>query len=501
MRFNYKVFITDVVSFVLLYFLLLTITPLSTLVPYSKYFGVLSVYAVLVMLFCAFTGRYTKYLQQVGYRKSLIQYCSASAVSWLVVVLLCMYAVKGYSLAVVSAYMLVCILLNLFTQSVFFAYYYASDPETVEPPKNRQPQEMLQTKEKASESQYEAAVRRIKLHCTEKGASYLLVNFPIDRASTRVISCKTPEMADSLPEYKYNTIVDVYQLNNVRGINRLFCTINNKLPDNGIFVGCFTPKDYIKKRMLDKYPKGIRWVVYSLFYFYRRVIPKLFFTKRLYYDITKGKNRILSNAEVYGRLYYCGFEIVGEKRIDKRQFFVAKRVQNPPVKMKRRYGPIISLQRVGLNGRVFKFYKMRTMYPYSEFLQSYIYEHNNLQEGGKFRHDIRVNSVGRFMRKYWIDELPMIMNLIKGDIKLVGVRPLSKQYFSLYSPELQQKRTKYKPGLLPPFYVDMPKTLDEIQASEMKYLNMCEEKGVFKTDFIYFWRIVSTILFKHAHSK
>ena len=168
--------------------------------------------------------------------------------------------------------------------------------------------------------------------------------------------------------------------------------------------------------------------------------------------------------------------------------------------MKRRYGPIISLNRIGKNGKIFKVYKMRTMYPYSEFLQEYIYKKNNLQEGGKFRHDIRVNTLGRFMRRYWIDELPMIANLLKGDMKLVGVRPLSKQYFNLYSPELQRKRIKYKPGLLPPFYADMPKTLDEIQASEMRYLDMCEEKGVFRTDCVYFGRILKSILFKHAHS-
>ena len=85
------------------------------------------------------------------------------------------------------------------------------------------------------------------------------------------------------------------------------------------------------------------------------------------------------------------------------------------------------------------------MYPYSEFLQDYIYQKCNLQEGGKFNHDIRVNTIGRIMRKFWIDELPMIINLIKGDMKLVGVRPLSNQYFNLYCDELQKMRIKFKP--------------------------------------------------------
>ena len=51
-----------------------------------------------------------------------------------------------------------------------------------------------------------------------------------------------------------------------------------------------------------------------------------------------------------------------------------------------------------------------------------------------------------------------------------------------------------------PFYADMPKTLDEIQESEIRYLTMCEQKGTLATDFIYFWEIVYPILVKRARS-
>lgn len=500
MRFNYKIFIADIIGFVLLYFLLLAVSPLSAPQPYTKYAGILGLYAACVMVFCAMSGRYTKRLKFLKFRYSTIQYVSASAISYLLVLMLCIYAFQGYSLAVVSTYAIICVCTVIVIQTGYFAYYYASDPEVVQEVAPREPKQVLYAATEADEKTKEAALRRIKLHCSGKAYDYIVGNLPVTSTNTRVISCKNPGIAENLQEYRYDTIIDVFQLNNVRGINKLFSTVNRKLPDNGIFVGCFTPKSYIKKRILEKYPKGINWIVYGFFYFYRRVIPKLFITKRLYYDLTKGRNRILSISEVFGRLYYCGFEVIGEKRIEHRQFFIARRIKNPPAKMKRRYGPIISLNRIGKNGKIFKVYKMRTMYPYSEFLQEYIYKKNNLQEGGKFRHDIRVNTLGRFMRRYWIDELPMIANLLKGDMKLVGVRPLSKQYFNLYSPELQRKRVKYKPGLLPPFYADMPKTLDEIQASEMRYLDMCEEKGVFRTDCVYFGRILKSILFKHAHS-
>ena len=140
------------------------------------------------------------------------------------------------------------------------------------------------------------------------------------------------------------------------------------------------------------------------------------------------------------------------------------------------------------------------MHPYSEYLQNYVYELNSLNDEGKINKDIRITTMGRLMRKYWIDELPMILNILKGEMKIVGVRPLSMHYFSLYSKELQEKRIKFKPGLLPPFYADMPQSMDEIQASEMKYLVACEQQGEFKTDMKYFLIILKNIIIKKARS-
>lgn len=107
--------------------------------------------------------------------------------------------------------------------------------------------------------------------------------------------------------------------------------------------------------------------------------------------------------------------------------------------------------------------------------------------GGKIAGDYRVNAAGRFLRKTWLDELPMLINWMKGDLKLVGVRPLSSHYFSLYSEELRALRIRTKPGLIPPFYADMPGTLDEIQESERRYLEQYL-RSPFLTDWRYFWK-------------
>jgi lipopolysaccharide/colanic/teichoic acid biosynthesis glycosyltransferase len=198
--------------------------------------------------------------------------------------------------------------------------------------------------------------------------------------------------------------------------------------------------------------------------------------------------------------YFSGFEVINDCKVGSLTYVFARRVKQPEPIVKKSYGPLIKLKRLGKNGKVFDVYKMRTMHPYSEYLQAYIYDHYNLQKGGKFNNDIRINTLGGIMRKYFLDEIPMLLNLIRGEMKIVGVRPISNHYFSLYSAELQEKRLKTKPGLLPPFYADMPETMEEIQNSEMKYLIECEKNGTFVTDVKYLRKIIKNIIINKARS-
>jgi lipopolysaccharide/colanic/teichoic acid biosynthesis glycosyltransferase len=179
---------------------------------------------------------------------------------------------------------------------------------------------------------------------------------------------------------------------------------------------------------------------------------------------------------------------------------VTKKTSNPIIDYDPTYGPLIRLKRVGKHGKIFNTYKLRTMHPYSEYIQEFVYKSNNFDEGCKFKDDFRISTLGKFCRKYWIDELPMLINLLKGDMKLIGVRPLSNHFFNLYPIDIQEKRIQFKAGLLPPFYADMPNTFEEVLASEKKYLELYE-KHKFKTDFKYFFLILTNIIFKKARSK
>ena len=95
--------------------------------------------------------------------------------------------------------------------------------------------------------------------------------------------------------------------------------------------------------------------------------------------------------------------------------------------------PILFIQkRPGKDMKVFKMYKFRTM--------------KNLDEGMIDDDETRITKLGTFLRNYSLDELPELLNVLKGDMSLVGPRPLLEEYVPLYSKE-QLKRHKVKPGI------------------------------------------------------
>ena len=208
----------------------------------------------------------------------------------------------------------------------------------------------------------------------------------------------------------------------------------------------------------------------------------------------------MHRVEVLGRMYRAGFEVVDES-VGVEYRALLQKVAEPITGDTPSTSPIARLRRIGKNGKMITVYKFRTMYSYSEYLQPYIYATQNLDNSGKFARDYRINTMGAFLRRTWLDELPMVINLLKGEMKLVGVRPLSHQYFNLYTPEMQELRTRTLPGLLPPFYYEeeTPKTLDNVMESEARYLNAYLAHPL-RTDWRYFWGIMRNVLFRNKRS-
>ena len=112
-------------------------------------------------------------------------------------------------------------------------------------------------------------------------------------------------------------------------------------------------------------------------------------------------------------------------------------------------GPVLFVQkRLGLNKRRFSIYKFRTMLPDAEKKMSEI-QHLNEVSGPVFKitNDPRITPIGRFLRKTSIDELPQLFNVLKGDMSLVGPRPLPVRDYEGFNQDWQRRRFSVRPGI------------------------------------------------------
>ena len=319
--------------------------------------------------------------------------------------------------------------------------------------------------------------------------------------STFIVNTDEGAALEGLKPHHPELIINKMALNRIRHLNTLLNKANESLVDGGyLWVHSRTAR--LKREIIYKSHPGLSGkLIYYSHYLWHRVCPKLKWTKWFYFWVTKGQNRTYHRVELLGRMYRAGFEVVDERFHHGEYYILGRKFRAPIWDDDPTCGPLVKLNRVGFHGNMIGVHKFRTMYSYSEYLQPYMLEHEGLQDGGKFAHDYRVNGWGKLLRKSWLDELPMFINVFKGQMKLVGVRPLSRHYFNLYTPEMQDLHVSVKPGLLPPFYYDKnsPITLDDVQASEKRYIDAYHLRSI-ATDWRYFWGTVSNILFKHKRS-
>ena len=150
--------------------------------------------------------------------------------------------------------------------------------------------------------------------------------------------------------------------------------------------------------------------------------------------------------------------------------------------------------RAGLRGKPFRMYKFRTMVSNAEALKSTLMGFNEMERNGfKLTHDPRVTKVGRILRKTSIDEFPQFWNVFKGDMSLVGPRPIVLPEFALLTVE-QVKRVAMRPGLSCIWQVsgrNNIRSFDEWMKLDIDYV----EQFSLMLDFKIFMRTFFTVMF------
>ncbi len=156
----------------------------------------------------------------------------------------------------------------------------------------------------------------------------------------------------------------------------------------------------------------------------------------------------------------------------------------------------------GKNGIPFIAYKIQTMYDHADEKLEEIVAAHGINGFGKPAHDPRIIPSRAWMRKYFIDELPQIYNVLKGEMSIVGIRPKSVAYWALEPQELQKEALCYRPGLFGVTYAlgDLQnKTRKDIIEFQKQYLTE-KKQHPFRTDIKYFFRIMYNILCKKSRS-
>lgn len=502
---NYRFFF-DLIILFLSYTLSVILKEGTFSFTFTRFYSLFSVYSFLYIFISFYLKKYT-----LPYKSSNRLFLEKHIYSWAISAFILLSSIYVLQLPFPNRTVILGFLCILFCFNIIWILILLSYKHAVAIA-NKDDIEHLKTINTALNSDYKQVKRIdyansenfeiVNLLRKEQGQELLdFLKLHIDKVSAETEYLKATSRFNILRiPYVSKNMVNLSPLNDIKKINKYLQAMSIKIENNGLLICYAYTNQTRKEKFMNRFPIGVNQFLYFFYFLYKRVWPKLPYFKRIYFYFTQGKDRAISHAEVLGRLYSCGFELVDYKQIDYKTWYVMKKTSSPIFDFKPTYGPLIKLSRIGKNGEKINVYKLRTMHPYSEFIQDFIYQKNDLAKGGKFNDDFRISSAGKIFRKFWVDELPMIINIFRGDIKLVGVRPLSEQYFNLYPEEFRKYRVNFKPGLLPPYYLDLPKNIDEIVASEKKYLEHYEKKP-FKTDVKYFFLILKNILFKRVRSK
>lgn len=328
-------------------------------------------------------------------------------------------------------------------------------------------------------------------------AEYIFENLK-DRGENIVLCYSDNEgyMWDNKPE-NVDVFINMKPANKVLHLNSQFRIVNKELPNSGIYIGCF------ENRIKDAPDKTINTGAVSgkslILNFQKYKSDNFNVTKKGGIFAYRQTQKNYSLAEMLGRLAFCGFEILNLKQVGNLVYFITRKKSVPLSETDPTFHHIMQMKRIGKHGKIIGVYKFRTMYPYSEYIQDYVVKNNGYDAIGKPNMDFRVTQFGKIIRKIWIDEIPQLVNVIKGDMNLVGVRPITRFGYSNLTPELQIERIKYKPGLIPPNVSLKLTGFQGVIEAETKYLNEMKTNPL-KTNIKYFFMAVFNILSFKANS-
>jgi lipopolysaccharide/colanic/teichoic acid biosynthesis glycosyltransferase len=322
-----------------------------------------------------------------------------------------------------------------------------------------------------------------------------MLSFYLNRLSISSSEIQTIDLTTEFKNHEKKLIVVINQLNKVENLQLTIENLATITKEDQHVILQFETLKGRSRRIQKLYPKTIAKSLFIIDFIFHRVFSRLFIVKNIYSYISKGKIKILSKAEALGRMVFSGYQIESVENFDGLCTVLLKKSGQKLINKKPSFGPVFKMNRIGKNGKMIGVYKIRTMHPYSEYLQDFLIKLNGYGDQGKPKNDFRVTTWGRILRKYWIDEIPQLINVMKLEMKLVGLRPVSEYYFNELDQFQKERRLEQKPGCIPPYIAfNMGSSKDQVLKAEEMYLNMKKSKP-FTTDTRVFFMAIKNIFF------
>ena len=244
----YFYLIIDVLILIFSLYVVLELFPLTTHTPFEKYFTPSLIYVFFWTIFSYLLKRYKPLKKQILVQITLRLFYVCVA-NFIVFFALIHFFFKLYSGFVLLTLIAGTFNVNYIFISLYFAYRYAVDYNeiTIKPKKDR-----VNAIAKPSIPLDLQSLRQlkstIKSHSTDKVLRFLEKHVDLSDGNTLVFVNNEVENLKMNPNYQFSTIVQLERLNDMRNVNQKLSVINEKLPDNGIFVCCFESKSTRKKK-------------------------------------------------------------------------------------------------------------------------------------------------------------------------------------------------------------------------------------------------------------
>nr|WP_281245330.1 sugar transferase [Celeribacter neptunius] len=202
------------------------------------------------------------------------------------------------------------------------------------------------------------------------------------------------------------------------------------------------------------------------------------------------------------------YKSVGKRLFDLLFFFMVSPIVVPVILIlallvKLDGGPAFYAQRrVGRNGKTFQFYKLRSMHVDADAILLKLCQENpeiakEWQTYQKLRHDPRITKIGNFIRKTSLDELPQVLNVLKGDMSFVGPRPFMPSQQMMYEAAKGEAYFKMRPGITGLWQVSGRGETSFV--ARIKFDNLYYRKLSLMTDIALILRTVTVVLKPTGH--